>query len=234
MRSPCAACSLPPTTPFEGVLSDDQLRNIQDAIGGVVVDLADHEDVDAPAGKMDAATPASRTAPEPPRLPAPPVLDRAAGPLPPEWSGPAPVLCVAARGPLDEAAGEMLAQLLAKHGLNARVVGQEAVARGAIASLDVTGVAMVCVSYLEATGNPSTLRYLLRRLRARTPGATILVGLWQADAAALEDERMRAAIGADHYVTTLRDTVAACVAAAEAARQAGGVAAPAVTEPIPS
>ena len=130
----------------------------------------------------------------------------------------------------------MLAQLLAKHGLRARVVGQEAVARGAVASLDVTGVAMVCVSYLEASGNPSTLRYLMRRLRARAPRAAILVGLWQADGATLADERLRAAIGADHYVTTLRDAVNACVVSAEAARQlaAEGMEPAPVKEPIPS
>ncbi len=201
-----------------GVLSSDQLRNIQDAIDGVVVDLADHKDVDTAPDKPNAAAPASRTTPEPQRLPVPAMLDPAEA-LAPEWSGPAPVLCVAGRGPLDEAASAMLAQLLSKHGLRARVVSQEAVARGAIASLDASGVAIICVSYLEAGGNPSTLRYLMRRLRTRAPGAQILAGLWQADAATLADERLRSAIGADHYVTTLRDAVNACVVAAEAARQ---------------
>lgn len=131
----------------------------------------------------------------------------------------------------------MLAQLLAKHGLRARVVSQEAVSRGGIASLDVTGVAMVCVSYLEAGGNASALRYLMRRLRARMPSATVVAGLWQADQATLADERLHAAVGADHYVTTLRDAVNACVVAAEAARQAAAEMAPAepaVREPIPS
>ena len=220
-----------------GVLSDEQLRNIQDAIDGIVVDLADHKDVDIPAGKPNASAPASRTAPEPPRLAVPAGIDADAGPLPPAWSGPAPVLCVAARGPLDEAAGAMLAQLLAKHGLRARVVSQEAVSRGGIASLDVTGVAMVCVSYLEAGGNASALRYLMRRLRARMPSATVVAGLWQADQVILADERLHAAVGADHYVTTLRDAVNACVVAAEAARQAAAEMAPAepaVREPIPS
>jgi len=220
-----------------GVLSDEQLRNIQDAIDGIVVDLADHDDVDTPAGKPDADAPASRTAPEPPRLAVPAGIDSAAGPLAPAWSGPAPVLCVAARGPLDEAAGAMLAQLLAKHGLNARVVSEEAVSRGGIGSLDVTGVAIVCVSYLEASGNPSTLRYLMRRLRARVPSATVVVGLWQADQATLADERLHTTVGADHYVANLRDAVNACVVAAEAARQAAVEmvpAEPAVREPIPS
>ena len=220
-----------------GVLSDEQLHNIQDAIDGIVVDLADHEDRDTTADKPDAGAPASRTAPEPPRLAVPAGIDSNAGPLSPEWSGPAPVLCVAGRGPLDEAAGAMLAQLLAKHGLRARVVSQEAVSRAGIGSLDIAGVAMVCVSYLEAGGNPSTLRYLMRRLRGRMPSATILVGLWQADQATLADDRLHAAIGADHYVTTLRDAVNACVVAAEAARQAAAEmrpTEPALREPIPS
>ena len=200
-----------------GVLSDDQLHNIQAAIDGLVVDLAEHGDVDTPAVKPDSTTPASRTAPEPQRLPVPATVDAATTPMAPEWAGAAPVLCVAGRGPLDEAAGAMLAQLLGKHGLRARVVSHEAVSRSAIASLDTAGVAMVCVSYLESSGSPSMLRYLMRRLRTRLPGAPILVGLWQADAVALADERLRAAIGADHYVTTLRDAVDGCVAAAKAA-----------------
>ena len=57
----------------------------------------------------------------------------------------------------------MLAQLLRKHGLGARVVPHEAVSRSNILGLDVKGVAMVCISYLEISGNPAHLRYLLRR-----------------------------------------------------------------------
>ena len=201
-----------------GVLTDEQLRNIQETIGGIVTDLADHEDV-APATAKPVAVPAASTAVEPQKLPMAGMLDPTAGPLAPAWSGAAPVLIVAARGPLDEAAGAMLAQLLGKRGLRARVVSQETVSRGAIGSLDMTGVAMVCVSYLEVSGNPSALRYLMRRLRSRTPDATVLVGLWQADQAILGDERLRAMVEADHYVATVRDAVDACVAAAGASQQ---------------
>ncbi len=210
-----------------GVLTDDQLRNIQDAIDGVVADLADHDDVDVAQSKSDAKeTPVSQTIAPPPILPAP--ADTAGG-LAPEWAGSAPILCVAGRGPLDEAACTMLVQLLAKHGLRGRVVSHDAVSRARAMSLDVAGVAMVCVSYLEASGSPAPLRYMMRRLRQRLPGAPILVGLWQADEALLGDERLRAMIGADHYVTSLRDTVNACLAAAHAASETAQVAA----EPAP-
>ncbi len=210
-----------------GVLSDDQLRNIQDAIDGVVVDLADHDDKDPAPSKSDRGNaPVSATVTPPPILPAP---TGGAAELAPEWAGAAPILCVAGHGPLDEAACTMLAQLLGKHGLRARVVSHEAVSRTNIMSLDVDGAAMVCVSYLEASGSPSPLRYLMRRLRQRVPGAPVLVGLWQADAALLADERLRATVGADHYVTTLRDAVGACLAAVHAATAAAKLTATAST-----
>ncbi len=210
---------------LRGVLTEDQLRNIQDAIDGVVVDLADQDDADAAKAKSEPGnSPIPQAATVPPILPAP--ADTARD-LAPEWAGSAPVLCVAGRGALDEAACTMLVQLLGKHGLQARVVSQDGVSRGRIASLDVAGVAMVCVSYIEATGSPSPLRYMMRRLRQRLPGAPILVGLWHADAALLGDERLRAMVGADHYVTSLRDTVNACLAAAHAASETAQAAAPA-------
>jgi hypothetical protein len=77
--------------------------------------------------------------------------------------------------------------------------------------LDVNGVAMVCVSYLDITGTPSHLRYLMRRLRQRLPQALILIGLWPADDAVLTDRQLRDAIGADYYTTSLREAVNICV-----------------------
>src|ERR671920_2046377 len=118
------------------------------------------------------------------------------------WRSETPVLCIAGRGELDEAASEMLAQLLSKHGLCARVVPHEAVSRSNVLGLDVTGVAMVCISYLEISGNPAHLRYLLKRLRQRLPpGAPILVGLWPAEEAVLKDRQIQKQVGADLYTS---------------------------------
>jgi hypothetical protein len=94
------------------------------------------------------------------------------------------------------------------------------VSRSNIIGLDVEGVAMVCISYLDISGNPAHLRYLLQRLRQRLPEATFLVGLWPADDAVLTDEALRTRIGADHYVTSLREAVAAVVAEAHKAKEA--------------
>ena len=73
---------------------------------------------------------------------------------------------------------------------------------------------MICISYLDISGNPAHLRYLIRRLRARLAEAPILVGLWPAGDAILNDRDLRQAVGADYYVSTLREAVENCVAAA--------------------
>ena len=91
----------------------------------------------------------------------------------------------------------------------------ELVARGRVNSLDVSGVAMVCISYLEISGNPAHLRHLLRRLRQRLPpGAPILVGLWPAEEAVLEDPQIQKQVGADLYTSSLREAVTACLSVA--------------------
>ena len=80
---------------------------------------------------------------------------------------------------------------------------------------------MVCISYLDISGTPSHLRYLIRRMRRKLPHAPILVGLWPSDDEVLKEARVRAIIGADYYVTSLREAVSYCVEAAhKAARQA--------------
>ena len=115
-----------------------------------------------------------------------------------------------------------LAQLLRKHGLGARIVPYDAVSRAGIARLDVEGVAMVCISYLDISGRPSHLRYVLRRLKQRLPHARFLVGLWPTGEAALLDQDTQRFLGADFYVETLHDAVETCLRAAQEASAAQG------------
>jgi predicted PurR-regulated permease PerM len=134
----------------------------------------------------------------------------------PQWRSETPILCIAGRGPLDEAASTMLAQLLVKHGLGARAARYEEASRAGVGRMDVGGVAMVCISYLEITGNPAHLRYLLQRLRKRLPDVELLVGLWPANDPVLRDAELRRLVGADRYVNTLHEAVDACIEAASA------------------
>jgi predicted PurR-regulated permease PerM len=204
-----------------GVLTKGQLGRMKDAIQALVADLSTYDDVEPPKGKPE-ATPAGETKDEKALPKEPPIPETAPAKieLAPAWRSEAPILCVAGRGPLDEAASEMLAQLLSKHGLGARVVPHEAVSRRNVEGLDVSGVAMVCVSYIDITGNPAHLRYLLKRLRQRVPEAPLLVGLWPAEEPILTDPELRAMVGADYYVTSLRDAVAAALEAAKKASDA--------------
>ena len=143
--------------------------------------------------------------------------------LPETWRNPSAVLCVAGKGPLDEAASAMLAQLLSKHGMGARVGSYEEVSREEIDGLDVTGVVLVCVSYLDITGSPAHLRYLIERLRQHlSEGAQVLVGVWPAKDATLTDKAARSAIGADYFTGSLDQAVTTCAKTALRARHQAG------------
>jgi predicted PurR-regulated permease PerM len=197
-----------------GVLSGAQLERVKDAVVAVVHDLGGHDDVE-PAPKDSDTDPVAPPMSEKP-VEAPPVNDvrppRDA--VPEAWKAPRAVACVAGRGPLDDAAAAMLAQLLGKHGLGTEVLPHDAVSRSAILGLDPTGIQMVCLTYVGLTGTPAHLRYLLRRLRQRLPGVAILVGFWPPDDRVLTDEKQRETLPADYFVSSLREAVLSCLEAA--------------------
>lgn len=117
------------------------------------------------------------------------------------------VASVSGRGRFDDAVSAMLAQLLERSGVATRLVPYRSVSREAIAALDVTGVSAFALSYLELSGSPAHLRYLISRLRQRAPGTTVIVGLWPTSQAGPADAETRKFVGADRYVTTLREAV---------------------------
>ena len=203
---------------LRGALSAEKVEFIRESVKALTEDLAGHDDRDPhPADKAAAEAVATRAERAVPTPPAPKADAPEAGALAANWRGDRPVLCIAGRGPLDEAASAMLAQLLGKHGLGARVAPNGVASRRGIETLDATGVAMVCISYLEISGSPTALHYLVRRLRQHIPGVRILVGLWPAEGSDTDDERIRNAVGADDYASSLKDAVDACVTAAHAA-----------------
>ncbi|HTM15784.1 MAG TPA: AI-2E family transporter [Terracidiphilus sp.] len=188
----------------DGALDEGRTTTIKETIDELVDDLSDHNDLQ-PKAKQDNAEEAVSDRPR--------VLD-------PETHAPGwrdrPVLCVSSRGDLDEAAAVLLAQLLEKHDIGARVLSCRATAPERLRSLDTTGVAMVCVSYLDSQGLTHA-RYLVRRLRRKLPEAKILVGFWTMTA---EDASRRDPIegtGADLSALSLQQAVAqVCNAANEA------------------
>ena len=199
-----------------GVLTRERQLVMRDAMCSLVDDLDDHEDATPASGGADdgpSAPPASELA-----VPRTAALSRMAPPsetLPPAWRGENAVLCLGGRGPLDDAAATMMAQLVRKHGLGARVVMHEALSRATIGSLDIGVVGAICISYAEPTGSPAHLRFLLRRLRQRAPGATIILALWQGEGVTQEwdDDLLKTTQGA---ASTLREVLSRLLDAAEA------------------
>lgn len=227
-----------------GALTPADLEQIKISVQSLIEDLDDYEDGEPPTeadqqatallpsaerrvrndAAADGAAPTGlEPAPDRRRLELAPALapglrDAMQAPAP-GWPGAAPVMCIAGRGMLDHAVSTILAQLLERRGIATRVVEHAATVRTAIEALDVAGVAMACISCLDLSGSPSHLRYLLRRLRRHLPpNVPVLVGLWPDGEAILTDERLRAAVGADYYTTSLHQAVEACVDVARKAR----------------
>jgi hypothetical protein len=135
-----------------GVLDPLRQTRIRDAIKGLIANLSDRQDTGA---------------------------SKALGELPPGWRT-TPVLCIAGRGPLDEAAALLLVDMLAKYGVGARVVSSDQTSAAQIDSLDVEGVCVACVSYLEP-GTYKNARYQVRRLRKRMPDVPVMAIFWGID-----------------------------------------------------
>jgi predicted PurR-regulated permease PerM len=132
-----------------GVLDPLRQIRIHDALKGLIVNLADRKDEDAASALAE---------------------------LPESWRH-APVLCVAGRGPLDEAAALLLVDMLAKYGIGARVVSSDATSATNIRDLSCEGVRLTCVSYLEP-GTFKNARYQVRRLRKHMPGVPVIALFW--------------------------------------------------------
>ena len=132
--------------------------------------------------------------------------------LPAEWQGEHPVLCVAGRNPIDEAAAIMLAQLTGAHGLSARVEAAEALSTANIFRLETAGVAIVCLVYMDAS-SPAHMRYSVRRLRRKLPKATIILGCWMKDIDPAALESLREGAKADLAAATLGGALKLCIEA---------------------
>jgi predicted PurR-regulated permease PerM len=199
-----------------GLLQPERTAEVLKTILEIIEDLDQHDDT-VPSGKATndgPVAPPERETSIPQRKPAGPDLSAVTGAV-----QLAPVFCVAGRGPFDDAAAAMLAQLLAKHGLPTRVLPHSAVARSEVAKLGAEDVSMVCLCYVELAGDPSRLRYLLRRVRQQLPRVLVVVGLWPGDLGGLPDDRLRVAVGGDHISANLTETVDICL---EHARSTGG------------
>ena len=196
-----------------GALDPQRLAKIRDAVSEFANNMSEQEDRPPPKAKLttDAeASSAVETVAEDAPYENLPVLKKED--LPPEWQGEHPVLCVAGRSLLDEAAAIMLGQLSTAHGLAARVETADALSTANIFRLETAGVAIVCLVYMDGA-SPSHMRYSVRRLRRKLPEATIILGCWLKDMAPAALETLREGAKADLAAASLGEAVKLCIEA---------------------
>ncbi|WP_246666623.1 AI-2E family transporter [Bradyrhizobium guangdongense] len=196
-----------------GALDQVRLAKIRDAVREFASDLADQDD--RPPTKIHPTTDAEASSAvesvaENAAFENLPVLGKES--LPADWQGEHPVLCMAGRGLVDEAAAIMLAQLSTAHGLAARIEGAEALSTTNVFRLETTGVAVVCLVYLDSSG-PAHMRYSVRRLRRKLPKAIIILGCWIRDIDPAALEALRENAKADLVAASLGDAVKLCIEA---------------------
>ena len=196
-----------------GTLDPVRLTKIRDAISEFANNISELDDRQMP--KVNSTTDAEVTsAVETVAEDAPyenlPILSKED--LPPEWRSEHPVLCVAGRTLLDEAAATMLGQLSTAHGLAARVEAANALSTANIFRLETAGVAIVCLIYMDAS-SPAHMRYSVRRLRRKLPKATIILGCWLKDMEPAALETLREGAKADLAAASLGQAVKLCIEA---------------------
>ena len=183
----------------------ERQERIRDATAEVIEDLEDGDagdDRGGPARWRDRLL--GRNEENKPEFPSPPPG--------PAWQRRGAVLCIGGRGPLDDCAALMLAQVLVHRGLGAQAESYTTLSKSAIEALDVSNTRLICISCLDGS-SAAYLRFALRRLGRHAPRAKILVGAWwlQSDAAAASDGAF-----SQPRATTVVDAARFCLAEASA------------------
>jgi hypothetical protein len=191
-----------------GALDDERVTRIRTSLDELIDDLLDHDDkprTPPPTNDPEAeAAVESSEHDHPAQLP---VLRQEE--LQPAWQTETPILVIAGRGPLDDAAARILSQLLLKHGLKSRVLSWDALSTANLFRLDSAGVEMVCFSYLDpASVIPA--RTGVKRVHRRIPNARTLVGLWRSSAPP-QQVTPPVDILADHYASTFNEALKICI-----------------------
>ena len=193
---------------LRGTLKREQTEKIKAAVDELLDDLRDEAEKPPEAATThDAEAAAAIEASPEEENTVLPVLS--APDLKQGWQSKTPILCVAGRGPLDEAAAAIFAQLLERHGLSARVEPADAIASPNVFRLETEGIALVCISYLD-NSSIASMRYAIRRMRRKLPDAIMMLGCWTDS----DPSHLQEAVKADEAVNTLNVALAYAISAA--------------------
>jgi predicted PurR-regulated permease PerM len=177
-----------------GILEDDKKTHIRETIESLSADIAHERWLISKEAQESTTTSAARL----------PIL--AVDQLAPTWRSGKPLLVIGARTELDQAAAAMLATLVEMHGVPVRIERAEMLAACNIANLDLSGIALMCVSSVDIK-TPAHIHFAARRLRSRAPNAKLLLGLWS-----VKDDQMgtdlKDAVSADDFARTFHQAAA--------------------------
>ena len=101
--------------------------------------------------------------------------------LPVAWRDGCAIACIPGRGNLDGLAAEMAVQVLGTAGFGAQVMPNQTLGTTGDGQA-VTGQPLLCcLSVLEEGSSVPGIRYLVRRIEKRMPGAVVVICLWHAE-----------------------------------------------------
>jgi hypothetical protein len=199
-----------------GALDYNGSQKVRIAVEGLVADLSHFDDVKPSVGAIDDEESDIADAGQPSASQSVdlPVLRREE--LVGAWASAKPVLCIPGPSPLDEAAAVILAQILEKHGIGVQVKKNQAVSSENIFHLSGDGVALVCLSYIDAGDAPARARAAVRRIQRQIPNVTVMAGLWGPNKD--ESGTIRSELKASFYAHSLREAAKICIKDAQRPR----------------
>ena len=100
--------------------------------------------------------------------------------LPADWRHAGSIVCIPARGQLDDLAATMAMQVLEGAGFGASCHSNLVLGTRTPEAEGLGQARLCCLSVLEQGSSPSAVRYLLRRIAKQMPNAAIVVCLWHA------------------------------------------------------
>ena len=129
----------------------------------------------------------------------------------PAWRDEKSVLCIAGRTQLDEAAAQLLADLLGKHGIGSHTEPSASLTSNELAHLVGAGVKLIVLSFLDADLSVAQARFAVRRLRRRIPNVPIVAAFWMARDDENRTVGLCSDVKSDVCVTNLADAVSLCL-----------------------
>ena len=171
-----------------GRLSDEQLIRVGDSALTLVDNLREWEEPERPQAAKEEDEEDVTAAAELPAV------------------GNIHVLCIGARGELDDAAAAILADLLVRGGADTRLLRHDSLRDAVLGEADLGSPEVVTLSYMNSD-SLAHARLLVRRLRRRLPDIRVVLCFWTFSPAEMERRDPGTATHADAVAITLEEAI---------------------------